>query len=212
MALPMRRRPFLSLILCGLAASLGFALAWQAQPGPAGHPLVSTFSIVGFDPANGDLGVAVQSKFPNVRAVVPWAKAGVGAVATQSFVELDYGIDGLELMGRGATASEALEILSRKDPGRAQRQVGLVDAKGNAASWTGRECFGWAGGHVGGAAGVHRGGSDGHTITGQGYAAQGNTLVSEETVTAMARTFENTPGELSERLLAALVAGGRAGR
>ena len=210
MNIPMRCRPLLSLVLCGLAAALGFALPWQARPAPADHPLVSTFSIVGFDPANGDLG-RVQSKFPNVRAVVPWAKAGVGAVATQSFVELDYGIDGIELMSRGATASEALEILARKDAGRAQRQVGIVDAKGNAASWTGSECFGWAGGRVGGAAGVHRRSAEGHTIAGQGYAAQGNTLVSEETVAAMARTFENTAGELSERLLAALVAGGRAG-
>lgn len=181
-------------------------------------PLVSTFSIVAFDPENGDLGVAVQSKFPNVRPIVPWAKAGVGAVATQSFAELDYGIRGLELMAGGATAAEALRIVLRTDPDREKRQVGIVDANGNAATWTGESCTPWAGAVIGRAAGIGpqsgvRGedGGKGVVVTGKGYTAQGNILVSGETVAAMARAFEETEGELSDRLVAALVAGGAAG-
>ena len=175
---------------CLLSFALSFALAGRADRAP----FAATFSIVGYDEATGDLGVAVQSKFPNVRAVVPWAKAGVGAVATQSFAELDYGIEGLQLMEHGATAAEALEIVQRGDSARGQRQVGMVDAHGNVATFTGKECFPWAGGR-----------------TGKGYAVQGNILVGEETIDAMAKAFESTTGELEERLLAALVAGGKAG-
>ena len=116
------------LLMVGVVPSLSATASAQT-------PLVSTFSIVAFDPANGDLGVVVQSKFPNVRPIVPWAKAGVGAVATQSFAELDYGNRGLELMAGGATAEEALRIILRTDPDREKRQVGIVDAKGNAATW-----------------------------------------------------------------------------
>ncbi len=192
---------------------LAFLSAWAMPPRLLGgaHPLVSTFSIVALDPANGDLGIAVQSKFPNVRAVVPWARAGVGAVATQSFAELDYGIDGLELMARGASAEEALRIVLRKDAGREQRQVGMVDARGNAATWTGKECFAWAGGRVGREGGGVAEAAPGEVVSGHGYTAQGNILVSRATVEAMARTFESTPGELADRLLAALLAGGKAG-
>lgn len=179
-------------------------------------PLVSTFSIVGYDAETGDLGIAVQSKFPNLRPIVPWAKAGVGAVATQSFAELDYGIKGLELMENGATAQEALEIILRDDEGRQQRQVGMVDAKGNAATWTGNECFLWAGARVGRGQGAPaqvgpENGNIGTVVTGQGYTAQGNILVSKETVEALADAFENTEGELADRLMAALIAGGKAG-
>lgn len=179
-------------------------------------PLVSTFSIVGFDAATGELGVAVQSKFPNVRPIVPWLKAGVGAVATQSFAELDYGIKGLELMENGATAEEALRIISRGDAGRQSRQVGIVDAQGNAATWTGTECFQWAGGRVGQTDGTRAAmgpeqGNIGTILTGHGYTAQGNILVSAETVEAMAQAYEHTEGPLAERLLAALIAGGKAG-
>lgn len=191
-------------ILLSLAIAAWVLLGLTRQDEP---PLVATFSIVGFDPETGDLGIAVQSKFPNVRPIVPWAKAGVGAVATQSFAELDYGIDGLELLARGATAEEALKIVLRRDEGREQRQVGIVDARGNAATWTGKECFAWAGGRVGGSGSA----GPGVVVAGKGYAAQGNILVSGETVEAMARTFESTQGELAERLLAALVAGGKAG-
>jgi uncharacterized Ntn-hydrolase superfamily protein len=197
------------------AAVLALLAGWAAParvagPGPA-RPLVATFSIVALDPVNGDLGVAVQSKFPNVRVLVPWARAGVGAVATQSFTELDYGVDGLELMARGATAEEALAILVRRDAGREQRQVGMVDAAGGAATWTGRECFAWAGARIGreGAGAIPVG--PGTVVAGRGYTVQGNILVSAATVEAMAEAFEATRGELGDRLVAALVAGGRAG-
>ncbi len=208
----MSNRHLLAWAVSTAAFAVGFALVGAAPRGP----LVSTFSIVGIDLATGELGVAVQSKFPNVRAVVPWARAGVGAVATQSFARLDYGSDGLELMARGATAREALEILVRRDDGRAQRQVGMVDARGNAATWTGSECFTWAGARIGqegapaAAVDVETAGI-GSVIAGRGYTAQGNVLVSAQTVAAMADAFESTAGELADRLLAALVAGGRAG-
>lgn len=200
--------------LTGMLVSVG-VLIRNTGTDPHG-PLVSTFSIVGYDSVTGDLGVAIQSKFPNVRPLVPWARAGVGAVATQSFVELDYGIKGLELMANGATAEEALRIVLRGDEGRQSRQVGIVDAHGNAATWTGTEAFAWAGGRVGGRAGTPTEvgadeGNLGMVVTGHGYTAQGNILVSEETVAAMAETFEATEGELADRLLAALVAGGHAG-
>lgn len=202
------------------AAALALLAGWAAParlagPGTA-RPLVATFSIVALDPANGDLGVAVQSKFPNVRVLVPWARAGVGAVATQSFTELDYGVDGLELMARGASAEETLAILVRRDPGREQRQVGMVDASGGAATWTGRECFAWAGARIGrageppAAVGPEAGGA-GTVVAGRGFTVQGNILVSAATVEAMAHAFEATAGELGDRLVAAIVAGGRAG-
>lgn len=181
------------------------------------EPLVSTFSIVAVDLETGDLGVAVQSKFPNVRALVPWLEAGVGAVASQSFVEVDYGIKGLELMKNGATAEEAMAIVAKGDPGREDRQVGMVDMNGNAATWTGANCFDWAGGYIGdGSGGTTKVGSDynnrGMVISGKGFAAQGNILVSEETVQAMAKAFQDSEGQpLAQRLLDALVAGGEAG-
>jgi uncharacterized Ntn-hydrolase superfamily protein len=196
--------------LC-LAAAPAAGAAGASAVEDGGEPLVSTFSIVALDPASGDLGIAVQSKFPNVRAVVPWARAGVGAVATQSFAKVSFGNDGLELLARGATAEEALAILMRDDPQREQRQVGIVDARGNAASWTGKECFGWAGGRVGQDAADSRAASLGSVVAGKGFAIQGNILVSAATVEAMARAYETTPGELADRLMAALVAGGKAG-
>ena len=174
-------------------------------------PLVSTFSVVGFDPDTGELGVAVQSKFPKVRPIVPWARAGVGAVATQSFAELDYAIRGLDLMEQGATADEALRIVMRDDPDRQQRQVGIVDARGNAASWTGTGCFDWAGGRVGRDDDAAAVAMRGQIVTGRNYTVQGNILVSEETVLAMADAFETFEGALADRLMAALVAGGKAG-
>lgn len=174
-------------------------------------PLVATFSIVAVDTTTGDVGVAVQSKFPNVRAVVPWVRAGVGAVATQSFARLDYGRRGLMLMANGAAAGEALAILVREDPAPESRQVGMVDARGRAATWTGTGAFEWRGGTTGGTPVEAMRTADGTLVTGAGYAAQGNILVSEATVAAMAQTFEATRGALAERLLAALVAGGAAG-
>lgn len=175
----------------------------------------STFSIVGIDPVTGDLGVAVQSKFPNVRPIVPWAKAGVGAVATQSYAKLDYAIKGLELLEKGYTAEEALNAVLATDKDKHQRQVGIVDAKGNSASWTGKDCFDWGGGAVGQSNEKYKTYSKeshgGVVIIGKNYTAQGNILVGEETVKAMAETFEKTKGTLGDRLLATLIAGGKAG-
>ncbi len=162
--------------------------------------LVATFSIVAYDPRNGDLGVAVQSKFLAVGAVVSWAKAGVGAVATQSWANTTYGPEGLRLMAEGLSAQEALEKLVEADEERARRQAGMVDARGSAAAYTGTGCFEWAG---------HIVGEGGGKLC--PFACQGNILVSEETVQAMARTFEKSEGELADRLAAALEAGQEAG-
>lgn len=153
-----------------------------------------TFSIVGFDPVEKEWGIAVQSKFLGVGAVVPWAKAGVGAVATQSYANTTYGPKALELMAAGKTAQETLEIILEEDREREMRQVGLIDAQGNAATFTGSQCYNWAGG-----------------VTGPYFAAQGNILVDENTVKAMAETFTAAKGNLAERLLAALDAGQDAG-
>jgi uncharacterized Ntn-hydrolase superfamily protein len=156
--------------------------------------IVATFSIVAFDPETDSLGVAVQSKFLAVGSVVPWASAGIGAVATQAMANYNYGPHGLELMARGKTADETIESLISADGDRGQRQVGAVDARGRAATFTGSECFEWAGGMIG-----------------EHFAAQGNILVGAETVEAMARTYEETGGDLAARLLSALDAGQAAG-
>jgi uncharacterized Ntn-hydrolase superfamily protein len=153
-----------------------------------------TFSIVGFDPIEKEWGIAVQSKFLGVGVVVPWAKAGAGAVATQSYANTAYGPKALELMEKGKSAQETLELLLAEDPDREMRQVGLIDASGNPASFTGNACYDWAGG-----------------VTGTHFAAQGNILVDEETVQAMARVFTETNGTLAAKLLAALDAGQEAG-
>jgi uncharacterized Ntn-hydrolase superfamily protein len=159
---------------------------------PGLHP--STFSIVARDPANGDLGVAVQSKFLAVGSVVPWARAGVGAVATQAWANSSYGPEGLRLMAAGWTAQEALNHLLALDHDTGQRQVLLVDAAGRAAAHTGEKCHHWAG----------------HIVS-DGYACAGNILVGQDTVQAMARAFEESQGALPERLVAALAAGQAAG-
>lgn len=158
------------------------------------EPRVSTFSIVAYDRKTKDLGVAVQSKFISVGSVVPWAVAGVGAIATQSYSNTSYGPRGLELMKKGMTAEGTIRRLTASDKERAHRQLGIVDARGNAASYTGRKCMEWAGG-----------------VTGDGYAAQGNILVGRETVQAMADAYEGSRQELPERLLSALQAGQDAG-
>ncbi|HEX6106174.1 MAG TPA: DUF1028 domain-containing protein [Gemmatimonadales bacterium] len=173
-----------------------------------GLKLAHTYSIVAYDSATGDLGVAVQSKFPNVGGIVPWAEAGVGAVATQSLSNTDYGELGLELIGRGATAEEALRILMRSDTMLQDRQVGMVDVRGNAASFSGRNTFDWAGGRVGAPTGQGSvSGGKGEVIAGRTYAAQGNIIVSDQTVRNLAETFERTRGSLADRLMAALKAG-----
>lgn len=155
---------------------------------------ISTFSIVARDPVTQELGVAVQSKFLAVGAVVPWAKANVGAIATQAYANLDYGELGLALLKKGYTADETLKALLALDEGREDRQVGIVDAQGNAVSYTGERCHLWAGG-----------------LYGDNYACQGNILVSGDTVTALADTFESTEGTLARRLLEALKAAQNAG-
>jgi uncharacterized Ntn-hydrolase superfamily protein len=153
-----------------------------------------TFSIVAADPGTGDRGIAVASKFPCVGAVVPWARAGVGAVATQSWANTSFGPDGLALMGDGVTAQAALDRLLLADDGREDRQAGFVDAAGRAATFTGSKCMEWAGG-----------------LTGDGFAAQGNILAGEAVVAELARGFTDSDGDLCDRLLAALVAGDAAG-
>lgn len=154
----------------------------------------STFSIVACDPERQEWGVAVQSKFLAAAAVVSWARAGAGAVATQSYANTSYGPRALAWMAQGLSAQEVVARLIAEDEGRAQRQVGVVDAQGNAAAYTGEGCLEWAG-----------------HIVGKHYACQGNILVDERTVKAMAEAFEATGGELAERLVAALAAGQAAG-
>ncbi len=153
-----------------------------------------TFSIVGYDPKEKEWGIAVQSKFLGVGAVVPFAKAGVGAVATQSYANTAYGPQALELMEQGKTAQEALDLITAEDPDKELRQVGIVDFEGNGATFTGNGCYDWAGG-----------------TAGTYFAAQGNILVDENTVKAMADTFTSSEGTLAERLLASLNAGQEAG-
>ena len=154
-----------------------------------------TFSIVAFDPKTGDLGVAVQSKFPCVGSIVPWAKSNVGAVATQANVNTTFGPRGLKLLEEGFSSSEVLSKLLEDDDLREQRQVGIIDAKGNAVAFTGKDCFYWAG-HV----------------VGENFSCQGNILVSDETVKSMAAAFQETEGDLADKLLAVLSAADEEGR
>lgn len=153
-----------------------------------------TFSIVAADTPAGDWGVAVASKFPAVGAVVAWARAGIGAVATQAWANTEFGPHGLELMAAGSPAPEALDRLILADEGRDDRQAGIVDARGLAASFTGERCMEWAGGR-----------------TGPAFACQGNILVGEQVVAAMSDAFTAAAGDLVDRLLASLVAGDAAG-
>jgi uncharacterized Ntn-hydrolase superfamily protein len=170
--------------------------------------LAHTYSIVAWDSATGDLGVAVQSKFPNVGGIVPWAKAGVGAVATQSLSNTAYGERGLDLLAEGATAEEALRIIMRSDTMLQDRQVGIVDARGNAASFSGTRTFDWSGGRVGSPSGKgNRPGAKGAVIVGRWFAAQANIMVSDQTVKNLAERFERSRGNLADRLVTALKAG-----
>jgi uncharacterized Ntn-hydrolase superfamily protein len=155
---------------------------------------ISTYSLVACDLDQGEWGVAVQSKFLAVGSVVPWAEPEVGAVATQAYANPRYGPDGLALLRQGLMAEDVVRRLTEADDGRDERQLGVVDAAARGATFTGSACHDWAGGRVG-----------------SGYAAQGNILVSGETVDALAETFEATPGSLAERLLASLAAAQAAG-
>jgi len=183
-------RPLLLL----LAVALLSAFPMTARAASAADT-VATFSIVALDPETGDLGVAVESRFFAVGSVVPWAKAGVGAIASQAFANTTFGPKGLELLGNGLPAQEVLDLLVKGDPQSDRRQVGIVDAKGRTATWTGGKCNPWAGGR-----------------TGKNYTVQGNILTGKEVVEAMASTFEATAGlPLPDRLVKALAAGQAAG-
>jgi uncharacterized Ntn-hydrolase superfamily protein len=161
----------------------------------ARRPVVATFSIAGCDLETAQWGVATQSKFLAVGSVVPWAEPHVGAIATQAYANPRYGPEGLALLREGLTAEETVERLTAADEGRAQRQLGVVDGEGRSATYTGTGCMDWAGG-----------------IAGPCFAAQGNILVGEETVTALATTFDATAGRpLAERLIACLAAAQAAG-
>src|SRR5918995_114606 len=157
-------------------------------------PRVATYSIAACDLDTRQWGVAVQSKFLAAAAVVSWAEPEAGAVATQAYANPRYGPDGLALLRQGLPAEEVVKRLTEADDGRDERQLGVVDAAGRGATFTGSGCHDWAGGR-----------------TGAGYAAQGNILVSGETVDALAETFESTDGSLAERLLASLAAAQAAG-
>jgi len=155
-----------------------------------------TFSIAAFDPTNGDLAVGVASRFLAVGAVVPYARAGVGAVATQAFANTRWGPRGLELLAADSDPDEAIAQLKAEDVEAdvVRRQVGIVDARGRSASFSGVDCTEWAGGQVG-----------------QHYACQGNILSGPEVVAALSATFETADGDLAQRVLAALCAAQAAG-
>src|SRR5256714_14621194 len=161
---------------------------------PMPRPRPSTFSIVGFDPKTKDLGIAVESKFVAVGAVVPLGRAGVGARAAQSYANTTAGPKALALLKQRVAPKDALQRLVKADKEAAQRQGGVVDARGRSASYTGKECFPWAG-----------------HLVGRNYACQGNLLAGADVVKGMGRAFEATQGDLPVRLLAALSAGQRAG-
>jgi uncharacterized Ntn-hydrolase superfamily protein len=174
--------------LFGAASSLSHAANENSQL------TIPTFSIVARDSVTGELGIAVASRFFGVGVVVPWAKAEVGAVATQSYANTTFGWRGLELLEEGATPEEIVEILVKDDDDPQRRQFGIVSADGKSATYTGAKCLAWAGG---------RNGPD--------YAIQGNILASEEVVAAMEKTFLESEGTLAERLYAALLAGEQKG-
>ncbi|XAL98576.1 DUF1028 domain-containing protein [Phycisphaeraceae bacterium D3-23] len=161
---------------------------------PSGVPVVATFSIVAYDEETESWGIAVQSKVVAVGAVVPWAQAGHGAVATQAHANVAYGPDGLEMLAQGMSAQEVVDALVEADENRDHRQVGVVDARGRAAAFTGERCMDWAG---------HR--------VGAGYCVQGNILAGEGVVDAMARAYEAAEGDFGDRLIDALEAGQAAG-
>lgn len=151
---------------------------------------IHTFSIAAYDPAERAFGIGVASRFLAVGSVVPWARAGVGAVATQAHAKFTFGADGLALLEAGRSAQEALDLLLQADPLREHRQVGIVDNQGRSAAHTGTECFDWAGHH-----------------TYEGFTCQGNILAGAQVIEAMADAYVSARGELADRLLAALLAG-----
>jgi uncharacterized Ntn-hydrolase superfamily protein len=173
----------LALLVCSKPTVSGGASDTPAKPVRPVH----TFSIVARDPATGELGVAVQSHWFSVGPIVPWAEAGVGAVATQSFVDPSYGKNGLELMRAGKSAPDTLKELLEKDQGREVRQVAMIDAQGRVDAWTGKDDI-QAAGH----------------IVGTNFSVQANLMLNDKVWPAMARAFESTKGDLADRMLAAL--------
>ena len=163
-------------------------------PGSAPTPLAHTFSIVARDPKTGELGVAVQSHYFSVGPIVPWAEAGVGAVATQSLVLVDYGPNGLELMRKGMTAKQALDSLVAADAHNEGRQVAMVDAKGNVAAYTGPKCI-----------------PDAGHLTGDQFSVQANLMANPTVWPAMKAAYEKAEGDLAERLMLTLEAAQKAG-
>lgn len=182
-------------ILPRVPAACVLALACSLATAPShARPVAGTFSIVACDSTTGELGVAVQSRYFSVGRVVPWAEAGVGAVATQASVNPTFGPRGLALLAGGLSPAEALRALAANDSLWDSRQVGIVDARGRSASWTGPRCLDWAGGEAG-----------------PSFACQGNILAGPAVSAGMARAFRETRGELAEKLIAALEAAQAAG-
>ncbi|MCC3144538.1 DUF1028 domain-containing protein [Halanaerobium sp. Z-7514] len=160
----------------------------------ADNNLIATFSIIAYDPVSEELGVAVQSKFLAVGSMVPWARAGVGAVATQAWGNTSFGPRALDLLEKGKSPQEAVNILIEADQGAEFRQLAVINAEGKAAAYTGSNCSDWAG-----------------EIIAENYSVQGNILVNEKTLQAMADSFENSKGPLADRLVKSLRAGQFAG-
>jgi homoserine O-acetyltransferase len=187
-----------ALLLAGAVAVTSTARGDERRKADARREPLATFSIVAFDPSTGDLGVAVASKVLGVGSIVPWAKAGVGAIATQSLANTSYGPEGLELMASGKSAADALAMLTEADAGRDDRQLGIVDARGRVVAFTGPKCNDWAG----------------HVI-GDHFTVQGNLLAGEQVVKDMAAAYEMARGdadtELADWLMAALAAADAAG-
>ena len=190
----MMRALVVALVLLTLVVSMpGVSGVASDKPAVPLRP-VHTFSIVARDPATGELGVAVQSHWFSVGPIVPWVEAGVGAVATQSFVDPSYGKNGLEMMRAGKSAPDTLKELLEKDEGRDVRQVAMIDAQGRVDAWTGKNDI-QAAGH----------------IVGKDFSVQANLMLNDKVWPAMARAFENTKGDLADRMLAALDAAQAAG-
>lgn len=161
---------------------------------PPGYAPISTFSVVACDPQNEEWGVAVQSRVLAVGSLVPFAKAGAGAIATQSYANTTFGPRGLKRLAEGKSARETVDALIESDEGRDRRQLAIVDAQGRVAHYTGEKCLDYAG-----------------AVTGKHFSCQGNILAGEEVLQAMAKAIEETEGPLADRLLAALIAGQAAG-
>ena len=183
-----------SLLFCALILALAAPAAAVTLPAAPPSPLAHTYSIVARDPATGEMGVAVQSHYFSVGPIVPWAEAGVGAVATQSLVLVDYGPNGLALMKQGMTARGALDSLVKADAHNEGRQVAMVDAKGNVAAYTGKTCIPSAG---------DKGGVQ--------YSCQANLMANDRVWPEMSAAFEKATGDLAERMMQALEAGQKAG-